>query len=55
MFKIKTNQIKTWDASSPLRFCITLKREVENTIPPDAEIINEELLICNYNIKLKTR
>jgi hypothetical protein len=53
MFKIKTNQIQTWSLKSPIRHCLILKREIENTIPEDAEIINEDLLKGNYNIKLK--
>jgi hypothetical protein len=53
MFIIKTNQIKTWDINSPRRYNFLLKREVENNIPPEAEILNPELLKFNYNLKIK--
>lgn len=53
MFNIKTSEVKTWDINTPIRYCIILKKTVESTIPPDAEIINQDLVICNYNIIVK--
>lgn len=53
MFKIRTNQIQTWSFESPVRHCLIIKRETVNTIPDGAEIINDDLLRGNYNIKIK--
>lgn len=53
MFNIKTTDVKTWDINTPIRHCIILKKNVESTISPDAEILYPDLVACNYNIIVK--